>query len=63
MKRSMVWLRKGWGWDLGLKLTRMDMDVLFKEGNTLLKIKYEGKWEKEHQGYNKEEGYCQLNRD
>jgi hypothetical protein len=44
-------------------LTQMDMGVSFKEAKTLIKSRYKGNKKKEHQGYNKEYGYYQLNRE
>jgi hypothetical protein len=41
----------------------MDMGVSIKEAKTLSKSRYKGKWEKEHQGYNKEDWYYQFNRE
>jgi hypothetical protein len=47
----------------GGELTQMYMGVSFKEAKILIKRRYKGKWEKEHQGYYKEEGYYHLNRE
>jgi hypothetical protein len=43
------------------KLTQTDMGVSYQEA--MIKNRYNGKLEKEHQGYNKEDGYYQFTRE